>query len=435
MIGKWIISKNNVLAVPEVPVGSPDASVSPTFILFNAANHPTDVGGTGTANISLINSGDGELIVNDISYSGDSHFSISTACGMSVDAESNCLTTVTFAPTDMTTVTGTVTIDTNDGIFNVGIQGTGRQALGSLSGNGAWGDVLKNTFSARTFTFTNTGNKTLTGVYPVVTGTGFSIGSSTASQASPTTVASGSTFSFTVRFTPPDIGSYTGTVSVNSSAVNSPSQISLSGSGVDTSFILNFNNGNGSTTITDEGNMGGSWSSVGGAAQSTAQTHEGTSSLFLSGSSQALVGPAINLTSNFIVDVWFYPTAQVATGQVSAIVGQWRQSTGQGGWNITQRPNGVIGFSWGATSESTPLIVSATNRITINAWNRVIVSRSGSTVTMNVNGNIQTASASGSRTLTVPVSVGSYYTSTNVLGAGAYFKGYIDQLTISGGTV
>jgi fibronectin type 3 domain-containing protein len=74
----------------------------------------------------------------------------------------------------------------------------------------------------------NTGNSSLTVSQIGVVGTGFSVASGVAG----TTIAAGQTAELSVVFAPKTTGSVSGTVTITSNASNSPSSISVAGTGV-----------------------------------------------------------------------------------------------------------------------------------------------------------------------------------------------------------
>jgi len=91
----------------------------------------------------------------------------------------------------------------------------------------SFGSVTIGSSGTQTVTLTNAGNSAVTISQISVAGTGFSYGG----LALPITVSAGQSTSFNVIFAPAASGSLTGTATVVSNATNSPTTISLSGSG------------------------------------------------------------------------------------------------------------------------------------------------------------------------------------------------------------
>ncbi len=88
--------------------------------------------------------------------------------------------------------------------------------------------------SCSSFTFTNSGNVSLTGVLAAATGSGLSIASNTCDTAgTPGTLVAGVSCQVSVRYAPSAVAALTGaTLAVSSDASNSPSSLSLLGQGV-----------------------------------------------------------------------------------------------------------------------------------------------------------------------------------------------------------
>jgi Abnormal spindle-like microcephaly-assoc'd, ASPM-SPD-2-Hydin len=91
-----------------------------------------------------------------------------------------------------------------------------------------FGSVNVSSNSAKTVTFTNAGNSTVTVSHVTVSGAGFNAGG----ISSGLMLTPGQTASLTATFAPSGSGSVTGSVSVASNATNSPDSVSLSGTGV-----------------------------------------------------------------------------------------------------------------------------------------------------------------------------------------------------------
>jgi hypothetical protein len=105
------------------------------------------------------------------------------------------------------------------------------QALASCSAAPAninFGNLLVGTTNAQTVTVTNDGIGPVAVLQATATGAGFSI----SGPSLPLILAAGQSMNFSATFAPAATGSLTGTISISSSATNSPATVSLSGTGI-----------------------------------------------------------------------------------------------------------------------------------------------------------------------------------------------------------
>lgn len=170
-------------------------------------------------------------------------FNQSSTCGSSLAAGANCSITVTFAPVGQVgprTATVTITDDSADSPESFTLSG-----IGVLSGPNAtlsatsltFRDQLLNTTGSATATLTNYGTATLN-ITNMAATTGFGV--VTNSSANPS--ACGSSLAplancvVFATFTPTQIDSLTGTLSIDDNAPDSPQAISLSGAGTVVKF-------------------------------------------------------------------------------------------------------------------------------------------------------------------------------------------------------
>jgi len=388
--------------------------------------------------VMLSNSGNTDVSIGALNFSGQ--YVASTTCGSTLAAGTSCYVNVSFKPTSSGTQPGSVSLGTGAGAQNVTLTGVGQSATGELtvaSGYSSdFGTVSAGSSATRSFVFTNTGADSLAGVYAGAAGTGFSVasvGNTCGTQAAPVTLVAKASCQFNVVFNPANAGPVAGAQArVTSTATNSPSVLSLTGTGQasGTTYTVGFNGTQGSTTFTDTTSFS-SWASVGGAALTTSTFSEGTSAVSLNGKGQAVVGPVINLVNDFTVQVSVRPTAY--PGGTSAIVGQWQQTVGQGGWLVFMNSNGTISFELGAISDYAAQMTSTT-AAPLNQWTKVTVTRQGSTFRMYLNGVLNTTytNATVGRSIGVSTSMGSYYSGN--LGAGYWFTGQLDDLKIQLGT-
>jgi hypothetical protein len=142
--------------------------------------------------------------------------------------------TVKFAPQQAGNASGSVSLasDATNSPAVISLSGTGTAATLQLSvtptslnfGNVAVGG----TPGMQTATLTNTGNSSVNIAQITVSGGGFS----TTGNAPPSTLTAGQAVPLSIAFSPTSASSFTGTVSVDSNATNSPATITLTGTGI-----------------------------------------------------------------------------------------------------------------------------------------------------------------------------------------------------------
>jgi len=189
-----------------------------------------------------------------------------------------------------------------------------------------------------------------------------------------------------------------------------------------TSLLLNFTNGR----IYDNAMMN-NLITVGNAQVSTTQSKFGGSSMYFDGSSYLNQPSSQNfaLGGDFTVEAWVYLTANMS-GTNAGYLTDFRSGS------TSNFALGFIGAS-GVTKMyayigSTPAETTGTTTVTLNTWNHVAFVRSGSTVTMYLNGTSNgTLSASYAQGATNAVICARY------TGATEYITGYIDDLRITKG--
>ena len=197
------------------------------------------MGGNGSKVVRLSNTGTSALTISHLSVSGKG-FSMSTvatplklAVGQSISLEAH------FAPVTAGEATGSIAITSNasDPSLVIGLSGIGVGAQGRLSATPAsasLGKVVVGENNSQTIRLSNTGDGSVIISRVNVVGSGFKLAGLTV----PTVIASGKSATFNVLFAPTSSGSVTGTVSLFSDAPNSPLTISLSGTGVAATPLL-----------------------------------------------------------------------------------------------------------------------------------------------------------------------------------------------------
>jgi hypothetical protein len=160
---------------------------------------------------------------------------------------------------------------------------------------------------------------------------------------------------------------------------------------------------------------------VGSAQVSTSVVKYGTGSISFNGSTDYLIATAnqnIVFNGDFTIECWAYPNSVSGNRRLL--------NSGYGGttqyW-ILYNSGGTLQFFYTSSSG----ITSSTN-LTANVWQHIAVVRSGTTLTMYVNGT-STASATVSGTIGNPAG----QLSVGAQAGGDYFNGYLDDVRITNG--
>jgi|SRR5271157_4939260 len=189
------------------------------------------VGSTVSQTLTLTNSGTGSVTISQAAITGTG-FSLSGFSGTVTLAAGQTLTlTVNFAPASAGSVTGSLSIvsSATNSPATISLSGTGGQPQIIVSPSSpAFLSFTVGTSTSMIVTIKNPGTANLNVTQATLAGTGFSITGLTL----PLSVAPGSSSTFTLGFAPAAAGNITGTLTLVSSAPNSPLVVSLSGTGV-----------------------------------------------------------------------------------------------------------------------------------------------------------------------------------------------------------
>jgi hypothetical protein len=214
------------------PVG---VTATPTALNFGSQT----TGTTSTAQtVTVSNSGSTAAAVSSVTITGD--FSQTNTCGTSIPAGGSCTVTVTFSPTAAGTRSGTLTVNTDaSGAVSVALNGTGTAPGPALNASPASlafaSTVVGSTTASQSTTLSNSGTTAAT--INAITASGDFAQTNNCG----TSLAVGASCTINVTFTPTAAGARTGSVTVTSNAVNSPTTISLSGSGIGTTTNVALN--------------------------------------------------------------------------------------------------------------------------------------------------------------------------------------------------
>lgn len=245
-------------------------SVSPATV--DAGDVQTAASGT-SATLHVV-SNTGNLPVTGLALTPPADFALANStCTTTLNAGSTCSFNVKFSPTQVKTYTGTnVAITSTSGVSTkVDVSGKGWAPSGSVSAVD-FGTQNTGTTADLASTVTNTGKGPLTLKAPTVTGTNYSLQSTTCT----TTLAAGATCTVTVRFTAPATagGPYAGTVNVDTNGATSVLTNSLTASAAP---VVSFNYSLGAP------GAGGSYSGQGSVGGNTSATVKGISMLAYGG--------------------------------------------------------------------------------------------------------------------------------------------------------
>lgn len=208
-----------------VGTSSTTVSVSPTALNFgNQVVNTTSVARI----VTLTNTGSSTLTISSIVPSADFAISANT-CKSTLAAAGKCKVSLTFTPTGLGKVTGTLTFNDSAGSSPqiVTLTGTGVKPATLAPASLTYASQTVGTTSvAKSFTLTNYQTVTLTGIVISTTGD-FAVSTTTCT----TSLAAKKNCKISVVFSPLAKGTLTGTLEVTDGAVNSPQSSSLKGTG------------------------------------------------------------------------------------------------------------------------------------------------------------------------------------------------------------
>ena len=211
---------------PYLPDNTSGIAISPTAVGFGSV-------ATGTTSaaqaVSVTNTGSAAAAIGTISVTGD--FTQTNTCGSSLAAGASCSASVRFAPAAAGSRTGTLSITAGGTTQTVALSGTGvapgpvlTAAPSTLSFAGT---VVGSAAATKTVTVTNTGTSAAT--VSAVAATGDYTQTNTCAG-----LAVEASCTVTVTFRPTASGTRTGSLTITSTANNSPTTVALTGSGIGT---------------------------------------------------------------------------------------------------------------------------------------------------------------------------------------------------------
>ena len=183
-----------------------------------------------TQPVTLTNSGDATLHAVAVTVSGP--FTGTNNCGGTVAGHASCAISVAYVPTAVGAQAGTLTVADAMRTQTVALSGIGSPpptAFLAPSQISFGGYAVGSTTPAQTVTVTNDGELPLAGVQVALSGSAFTLPVNNC----PSTLAPGAQCTFTVAFTPPQVGSQTGQVAVTSTTLTRALVVNMTGSGED----------------------------------------------------------------------------------------------------------------------------------------------------------------------------------------------------------
>ena len=204
-------------------------SATPSSLSFGSVN----LGGGSSLGVTLTNNGNSNVTISSVSTSGTGYSTSGVSANATLTPGQTATLNVTFAPTAAGNVTGTVSVSSNasNSPTTIALSGTGAAVTSQLTATPtslSFGSVNEGASSSLGVTLTNSGNSNVTISDVSTSGAGYSASGVSANA----TLTPGQTATLNVTFAPTAAGSVAGSVAATSNAGNSPTTISLSGSGL-----------------------------------------------------------------------------------------------------------------------------------------------------------------------------------------------------------
>ena len=220
------------LATAQQPPGSGSVqsqlSVQPSSVSFG--NVP--VGSTNTQTMTISNSGSATLNISQSSLSGAGFSVTGLTLPLNIAPGAKSLFTLSYTPVAAGAVSGALKLASNapGSPASFALSGSGLAQTHLLAASPATlsfaATTVGNSSASQTVTLTNAGNSTVTISQLASSSSAFSI----TGLSLPLNLAAGQFTNFSVLFAPLTAGSLSGSVSVASTATNSPTTIALAGS-------------------------------------------------------------------------------------------------------------------------------------------------------------------------------------------------------------
>ncbi len=310
---------------------------------------------------------------------------------------------------------------------------------GSLSAdtNADFGAVQVGSSAVRSFTFRNTGNSPLTGLYPSVTGAGLTVdaGSTCGTQAAPATLPLAATCSVQVRYTPADESAPLTSAKLS---MGSYANVALTGSGTlpadpyysNVTFLMHAE-----TSLADTSAAGVGLAVTGSVSVSSPAMYGTGGALFGSASyltaTSGTAGFDMSAASAWTVEGWFKADSTLNGGGYNhRLVSIAKDGSG---WEaIALAVNGTSVRAMLGSAVSPAFNIGTINgTYTSNTWTHYALVFTGSQYQLYVNGTL-----AGSLTSSTKVygSIGAVRFGTdNALAATSMYRGSMDEIRVTKG--
>ena len=240
-IGSFHGCGGNAAKAGTPPAVQTSLTVSSTAVDFGNVT----IGSNATKSVTIKNQSTESIVVSSATVNG-SAFSMTGATFPTTLAVGSSVTlTLEFAPTTTGSAAGTVVIASNAtvaapmvNLSGAGVASTSSPTLATSKSSIAFGTVNVGTSATSSITLTNSSSTTDIHVSAAnVTGTGYTVQGVTL----PVTIPASRSQAVTIQFAPTGAGSNPGSVSFVSDATNSPTTVTLTGTGVLPPATLNVN--------------------------------------------------------------------------------------------------------------------------------------------------------------------------------------------------
>jgi hypothetical protein len=276
------------------PVANAGINTSPSALNFGSVAVST----TGSATVMVTNNGRQSTTIQSVASSLPQFVVSGPTLPATLGGRTSVIFHVMFTPTSAATFTGSIT-------FSAG-KNSGQSSSLSVSGTGivsstspqssylltpsvaslAFGNQLVGTGSSQAVSITNTGTSSVTVSSVTCSGTGFSVSGFSGSV----TLAPAQSLSLSVGFAPAAAGSVSGSISIVSTATNSPPTIALSGTGVQPLISVS------PSSVSFDNVITGATSSKTITVQNPGSATLNVSQVTVSGTGYTLSGPALPLS-------------------------------------------------------------------------------------------------------------------------------------------
>jgi len=223
-------SDSSTLSVPlsGTAVAAGNLTANPTSSSFGSVQIGTQQSQTET----LKNTGGESLTISQATVSGAGYSYSGLTLPLTLASNQSTTFGVVFAPTAAGASSGKLSITTSGSStsLDIALSGTGvtPATLTATPASLTFSNVTVGQNQSQTETVKNTGGVSATISQATVAGTGFSV----SGISTPLTLAPGQSASFSVTFTPPSGGNFTGSVAIASNASNPTLSVTLSGSAI-----------------------------------------------------------------------------------------------------------------------------------------------------------------------------------------------------------